>query len=151
MPTSSGKRLVMAAAIVSAGIAPAIAGSAVASAAPSSPSAGLGNGTFLGVVDLTPTSNGETVTVQQGEDIVVNLDSASLKYAPVTDTEAAGRPVVVEDSNTDRGGDATASFRALTPGTATIDSTASARCTPNRACPEFVQRYSVLVDVAARK
>jgi hypothetical protein len=120
-------------------------GTAIPMASFPTPLAGIGPS--LQIVDISSSSNDETIHVLLNQPIFVELATDltwTFSYQPadiVCEVPGSG------PTSLPAGGQAF--LYAAAPGTVTITADGRPICTPGQACPQFVQRFSVTVVVSA--
>jgi hypothetical protein len=141
-PGFGAKVAVSALLVASAAAAPvAIFGADTAGAAPVTPSA-------RPVVVLDNASNGTTVTVAKGEQVVVDL-TGGLRWSEASVEQGATSVLLKRSGEVSSNGSSVTTFVAAGSGSATLAATGRPNCRPGAACPQFVALWQANVVVPA--
>jgi hypothetical protein len=95
---------------------------------------------------LDPADNATTLDVTRGDEIRVTLSSADLRWK----RPQVGDPAILRQitASSIQGGGIVADYVALSDGTTQLRASATPICVAGRACPQFVEGWSVTVSVA---
>lgn len=97
------------------------------------------------LICLTQAASSHTTTVKKGQVVEVTLSGTTLQWSkPEVVGEQLLRPV---GSALQRGGDSRARFSAIRTGTTAIQASATAKCSPGQACPQFALLWRAAIVV----
>ena len=100
------------------------------------------------VVVLNNASNGTTVTVAKGEQVVVDL-AGGLRWSQATVEQGASSVLLKRSGEVSSNGSSVTTLVAAGSGTATLGATGRPSCRPGAACPPFVALWQASVVVPA--